>query len=294
MNWPKNLKSKILKKEPLKRHTTFQIGGPAEFFISPENNQELAQVVALARMNKKPLRTLGAGSNILAAERLMRGICLCLSRPFFKKISFQGDRVQAGAGCALAQLLRQCQRKGLGGMEFVAGIPGTVGGALAMNAGVKEASLSDLIENVQVMDYNGRVKDLKPKAIRFGYRSSSLDRYIILAARFRLKSANPAKIREKIEANLAKRRLKQDYTFPSAGCFFKNPAKAPAAARLIDLCGLKGKTIGKAAISRKHANFIVNLGNAKAAEVLKLAALAKKKVKAVFGVDLEEEIKIWK
>jgi UDP-N-acetylmuramate dehydrogenase len=293
MNWPKNLKSKVFKKEPLSRHTTFKIGGPAEFFIGVRDLADLKTIVNLVKIYKVPLRIIGAGSNILAADRGIRGIILNLNQPFFKKINFKGNTAEAGAGCSLPQFIRQCQLRGLTGMEFLAGIPGTIGGALMMNAGVKNSSIADLVENVRAMDYNGTVKDLGRKEIKFGYRSSGLDKYIILDARFRLKSARPLKIKKKIQDNLTKRKVKQDYAYPSAGCVFKNPPQ-DSAARLIDLCGLKGKSIGAAAVSLKHANFIVNLGQAKAKDVLKLIGLLKKEVKNKFNIELEPEIKIWK
>jgi len=187
-------------------------------------------------------------------------------------------------------------------MEFLAGIPATLGGALVMNAGISEKtknqkpkikSIGDLVEAVTVMDYNGNIKTLDREEIKFGYRTSSLSKYIILSAIIKLTKGNIREIEDKIKVYLGYRRVAQDLPFANAGCIFKNP-KRYQAGRLIDACGLKGKRIGDACVSNKHANFILNLGRARFSDVLRLMGLIKRRVKNKFNIDLEPEIKIWR
>jgi UDP-N-acetylmuramate dehydrogenase len=243
------------------------------------------------------LRVIGAGSNILASDQGLVGLTLSLVLPYFKKINFRGNLVEVGAGCTLARLIQQALAWELGGAEFLVGIPGTVGGALAMNAGITERSktksIGDLVESVSAMDYNGSLKKIDRKDIRSGYRDTNLAKYIILSAKLKLKKQNQKTSIGRIEKYLSLRRANQDYAYPSAGCVFKNP-RGYSAGRLIDLCGLKGRRIGDAAVSLKHANFIVNLRQARAKDVLKLMGLLKKEVKNKFNIELESEIKIWK
>lgn len=293
MSWYKGLKGKLRFGEPLARHTTFKIGGKAKFFIEPKDTADLRLLLGRLKRYKIPFRIIGSGSNILAADKPLRLAIVHLGSPYFRKLRLQGNYLQANSGAWLAQILRFAQKKGFSGFEFMAGIPGTLGGALSMNAGVPGKNIEDLVVDVEVMDYNNRIKTLKKKEIKFGYRKSSLSKYIILGARLKLNKGPCLVIKKKIRRHLDYRRLTQDVSGPSAGCVFRNPQGA-SAGRLIDLCGLKGKARGKAVISTKHANFIINTGEAEAGDVLKLMALIKKKVKAEFNVTLEPEIKIWK
>ncbi|MDD5166277.1 MAG: UDP-N-acetylmuramate dehydrogenase, partial [Candidatus Omnitrophica bacterium] len=210
----------------------------------------------------------------------------------FKKISFKDSHLEAGSGLMLGQIVKAAQDHGLSGIEFLAGIPGTVGGALIMNAGAWGKNIADAVSRVKVMDYNGKVNVLKRKDIKFAYRSSSLEKFIILSADFKLSKRNKKEIKEDIKMLVQRRRDTQDLCFPSAGCIFKNP-EGGSAGRLIDLCGLKSKAQGRAYISSKHANFILNQGGARAADVLKLMDLAQRKVKTKFKLTLKPEIKIW-
>ncbi len=292
MNWWKNLKGNVRRKEPLSRHTSFKIGGPAEFFIEPKDITDLKLLLDLAKRYKIPLSVIGAGSNILVSDRGRKGIVFRLASPVFKTINFKGDYCEAGAGVLLGQLLRVCQKRGLSGLEFLVGIPGTVAGAVAMNAGAQGKSISDVLMYVKVMDKNGTIKILSRKKARFGYRTSGLARYIIISAFIELAHNQKENIGKRVKQYLAYRKLAQDYTHPSAGCVFKNP-QGYSAGKLIDLCGLKGKRVGQASVSRKHANFILNTGGARAGDVLKLMACIRKKVKQTFRVNLAPEIKIW-
>jgi len=278
--------------EPLKNKTTFKIGGRAKFFCQPKNIADLRSAVNAAKKHKIPIFILGAGSNVLISDKGLIALVIKLGAPYFAGASFDNSSIIAGSSLSLAKLLRETEKFGLSGVEFLAGIPGTVGGALAMNAGAWGRNIGDLVEEAKVMDYNGNIKTLRNNKIKFKYRNSSLAKYIILSARLKLKKKKRETIRENISQNIRRRRDSQDARYPNAGCIFKNPKK-DSAGRLIDLCGLKGKRVGDAFISDRHANFIMNRGNAKTADVLRLMDLVRKKVKNKFRITLKPEIKIW-
>lgn len=292
MNWWRGLKVKVKFQEPMKKHTTFRVGGPARYFTQPRDTQDLKLLLKSRERDNIPILILGAGSNILAADKGVDGLVIHLHSPFFKKLSLKKSRIYASCGVSLSKVSSFAKEHGLSGLEFLAGIPGTVGGALAMNAGLPGENIGDLVEMVTVMDYQGRIKTLNKKNIKFAYRQSNLARYIILSAVLKMIKKNKQEIKDSVRRYLKSRHRSQDTCWPSAGCVFKNPARE-SAGRLIDLCGLKGKKIGDACISKKHANFILNLGSAKAHDVLRLMALVEKKVKNKFNVNLEPEIKIW-
>ncbi len=292
MNWLKSLKGKVKRKEPLKGHTSYRIGGKARFFIEPKDAEDLRIVVRQTRRSGLTLFVLGAGSNVLALDRGVAGVVVKLNSPFFKQISFSGNRCQVGSALALGALVQAAKKRALSGIEFLCGIPGTVGGALVMNAGAWGKSISGCVQEVTVMDKIGRVKVLKRNNIDFAYRRSGLGKYIVLAAQLRLKKSDIESIEGRIKKFLAQRHKNQDNTSPNAGCVFKNPPN-DSAGRLIDRCGLKGRRIGGAVISSRHANFILNDSHARAADVLALMRLAKKEVKNKFKVSLEPEIRIW-
>jgi UDP-N-acetylmuramate dehydrogenase len=292
MNWWKDLKSKVKPNEPLKQHTTFKIGGRAKFFIEPKDTSDLKLILKLLKKYQISPFIIGAGSNILVSDKVIDGAVLCLNSPYFRKIRFKNNLLEAGSGMMLNKIVSLAQRCSLGGIEFLVGIPGTLGGALVMNAGVSGKSIADLVEKVMVMDYNGKIKTLDKSQLKFGYRSSNLAKYIILGAQLKLIKKNKKIIKQNLEKYLIYRLLTQDLSRPSAGCIFKN-LKRYAAGKLIDLCGLKGKRIGDAGVSLKHANFILNLKAAKATDVIRLMQLIQKKVKARFNINLEPEIKIW-
>ena len=292
MNWWKNLKGKVKRAEALSKHTSFRIGGKADFFIEPEDIEDLKVLLKHAGKNKLRLLFIGSGSNILAKDTDIKKIVVHLNSGNFAKVKFENNYCEAGSGVTLAKLIRQVSSHGLGGLEFLIGIPGTVGGALMMNAGAWGKEIADFLEDISVMDYNGNVELLERNKIKFAYRSSGLDKYIILGARFKLNKATPSQIKKKIDKYLKERRKSQDFAFSNAGCVFKNP-RDNTAGKLIDLCGLKGRSAGGAVISEKHANFILNKNNSKARDVLKLMKLAKIKVKRNFNINLEPEIKIW-
>lgn len=292
MNWQKSLRIKLKEQESLKNHTTFRIGGAARYFIEPKNSVELKSLLRLLIRYKISFLVLGSGSNILVSDKGVSGAVIRLSSNYFKKINYSGGFLEAKSGIPLSGLLIFAEKKGLSGAEFLAGIPGTLGGALIMNAGSQDKSIGELVKEITVMDRNGNIKNLPKNKIKFGYRNSSLGKYIILSARLELLKVDKQEVKEKITRYLSYRRLTQDLRYPSAGCVFKNPS-GYSAGEIIDLCGLKGRRIGGASISERHANFILNFKNAKARDVLRLIDLIKKQVKKKFKINLEPEIKIW-
>ena len=294
------MRNNIKKLEPLKKYTTFRAGGRAAFFACAQSVEELRLLVCSAGENKLPVRIIGGGSNILAADRLKRSLVVKLSGPKFKKIEFNGKRAYAGAAVMIQQLISKGRARGLGGVEFLTGVPASVGGAMMMNAGAWGQNLSNLVERITLMDYNGKIRILGRKDVKFSYRSSGLDDYIILGCSFLLKKKSPKEISGILKRNLLKRKLTQDLSYPSAGCIFKNSrndsAGRPAlsAGRLIDACGLKGKRIGGAQVSEKHANFIINKNKAKSSDILRLIRIIRRDVRKKFNIELKPEIKIWR
>lgn len=291
MHWPKNLKIKTGVK--LSGYTTFKIGGPARFFLEPDNLKELQDALVFAKNKHIPVFILGAGSNILASDSGLDGLVIKLSAAYFKSLRFNGENIRAGCGLKLNQLLIGAKNRGLSGVEFLAGIPGTLGAALMGNAGAWGKSIGGLVNEVQVLDYNGTPRLFKKNQLKFSYRKSNLRKYIIVSAKLKLVSASRRGIEYKVNRFLKQRSKTQENNLPNAGCIFKNPAKG-FAGKLIEDCGLKARACGGAVISAKHANFILNKGKAKSKDVLSLMCLMRREVKRRFGVNLEPEIKIWK
>jgi UDP-N-acetylmuramate dehydrogenase len=286
--------------EPLGKYTTFKIGGPADFFVEVEEEEKLLKLIKLLKELKLPYFILGGGSNLLVADEGFRGMIIKIQNSKFKiqKFDYVKDssgmdnskfKIICGTGYLLGRLIEKTAKLGLTGLEFAAGIPGTVGGAVRGNAGAWGQAIGDRVKRVKILTPQGEIKWIKASDCYFSYRQSRFKKTkeIILEVELELEKGNKKEIQEKISQNLAKRATQPKE--PSAGCIFVNP-KPLVAGELIDKCGLKGKRIGDAQISPKHANFIVNLGKAKAADVIKLIKLAKEKVKEKFGVELEEEI----
>ncbi len=302
MNWPSGLKNKIKLNEALSKHTNFKIGGPSKFWFEPENLDELKEIYNFCQKEKIPLFVLGGGSNILVKDEGWPGMVVKLSKSYFKQIGFDDNLVKAGAGGSLSNLANFALKKSLSGCEFLCGIPGTIGGALIMNAGVKNISspsqgqllnISQILCQVLVLDKKGMVKTLKKKSINFGYRWSDLNDYIVLEAKFKFKKGDKEKIRNLTEKFREYKKKTQDYGHPSAGCVFKNPkGTLKSSGQLIDQAGFKGKRIGQAQVSLKHANFIINTGRAKAKDVLALMKNIQEKIKKDCQIWLEPEIKI--
>jgi len=284
--------------EPLAKHTSFKIGGPAEYFVEVGNRSELANLLRIVKKYNLSVFPLGAGTNVLVKDRGIRGLVIRLLGDF-RKIRFKNHSVFVGAGVSLPQLLKVSAQHNLGGIEFLAGIPGTVGGALITNAGNPEKGIGDLVNRVEIMTYTGETKVLQKKDLKFIYRGSNLpENAFILSAEMDLKKSNKEIIKEKISEQLKKRWATQPREPYQAGSIFKNPPAESAggcrttAGRLIEKAGLKGVKYGGAYISEKHANFIINRGRAKAKDVIYLVRKIKDKVKEKFGINLELEIKI--
>jgi len=293
MLWPKNLKYKVKTEIKLAAFTTFKIGGRARFFFEPTDLKSLQEALICAKKSGLKVFILGAGSNILVSDSGINGIVIKLSGRDFKGLDNKGTCITAGSGLKLNQLILFAKDKGLSGLEFLAGIPGTLGGALAGNAGAWSNSIGERVKEVSVLDYNGKQKLLSGSKLRFAYRKSNLNKYIIISAKLQLHAADKDKIAFKIKEYFLRRSKTQRNNLPNAGCIFKNPAKNPAGA-LIDTCGLKGTTKGAALISKVHANFILNSGKAKCSDVLSLMDLIQRKVKERFKINLQPEIKIWR
>lgn len=282
--------------ELLSKHTSFRIGGPADLWIFPKDLSDIKNILTFCDSHSIPVTTIGGGTNLLISNGGIRGVVLNLERGF-SDINIKGEHVVCGAGALLSKLLKQVAKEALTGLEFAAGIPGTVGGAVAMNAGVKtilnskHTAIGNLVESVKVIDMNGNVSELKKEDLRFGYRKSNLSEYIILEVKLKLKRDNEKEINGRISRLLEHKKSTQVLDIPSAGCIFKNPDRY-SAGRLIDEAGLKELAVGDAQVSEKHANFIVNNGNASAQDVLELIKKTKLTVFEKTGVELEEEIKI--
>jgi UDP-N-acetylmuramate dehydrogenase len=291
-------KGMIIEKEPLCKHTTFKIGGPCDWWAEPEDVEDLKKLISFARERKIPYFIIGKGSNVLAKDQGYKGMVIRLSSDNFKTLVSDDQRISAGSGVSLARLSNFAADAGLSGFEFLAGIPGTIGGAIAGNAGTGQGddkkSVAELLEEVEVLDEKGNTRILNKDQLEFDYRSSNLQGKVVLSARFLLKKDDPLQIKRRMEDLLQKKQQDQELELPSAGCIFRNPQDAGPAGELIDKSGLKDVRIRAAKISSKHANFIVNLGDASCEDVLILMELIKKKVKDDHGILLKEEIKILK
>jgi len=293
MHWPKSLSNKINRFEKLRDHTTFKIGGLARYFLKASNLRQLQDALIFARKKRIRVFILGSGSNILASDSGVNGLVIKLNSPGFKELRIKGRFIDAGSAMKLNQLILRAKDQSLAGLEFLSGIPGTLGGALMGNAGAWGSQIGELVEEIRVLDYNGKIKLLKKQQLKFSYRKSNLSKYIILSARLKLRLAKKEVIMQKIKQYLKQRGKTQENSLPNAGCIFKNP-KNLAAGKLIEECGLKLRRAGQAIISRVHANFILNMAKAKSKDVLSLMKLARKEVKRRFKVELKPEINLWK
>ncbi|MFH1138916.1 MAG: UDP-N-acetylmuramate dehydrogenase [Pseudomonadota bacterium] len=288
---------RVRRDQPLAGLTTFRLGGPAAAFVEPENRDELAAVLRLARELALPLFILGGGSNVLFRDGGFPGVVIRLGRGLagveaVPDLDRPGARVTVGAAERNARLVRYCLEKGLSGLEFLAGIPGRVGGALAMNAGAHGGEIANALAELEIMTPDGQIAALARSEIKARYRGLELPAgAVILSGTFHLAPADPREVKSAVAGLLARRLAGQPRGVHSAGCVFRNPA-GQSAGRLIDQAGLKGLMVGRAFVAPEHANFIVHRGGAAAWQVLALMEAVKSAVKARFGLDLEPEIKI--
>lgn len=278
--------------EPMKDHTTFRIGGPADIMVMPESVPEIIGVLEWARKQDLPYLVIGEGSNLLVKDGGIRGVVIKLGAGF-NRVEFSGSEVEAQTGIKISRLAAMAADKGLGGLEFAEGIPGSLGGAVYMNAGAYGGEIGQVIKEVTVLSEAGEIRALEKSALEFGYRTSSIQNkgYIVLEAKLVLHPEEPHLIKQRMYELSRQRKEKQPLEYPSAGSVFKRPP-GRFVGPMIDELGLKGCRVGDAEVSSKHAGFIVNRGQATARDVLTLVSLIQQRVKETFGVDLETEFLI--
>ena len=277
--------------EPMKNHTTFKIGGPAQYYVTPESGTQIQEVVSLCRDMNIPLHVIGNGSNILVGDDGVDGVVLALFNTF-SDYEIKDNVITAQAGMSLIKLAVVALREGLTGLEFASGIPGSVGGAVYMNAGAYDGQMKDVVTSVTVLDEAGNIRILGRDELDMGYRTSAVAKHnmIVLQVIIELKTGDKEQIKDRMNQLSELRKQKQPLEYPSAGSTFKRP-EGYFAGKLIADAGLKGYSIGGAAVSEKHAGFVVNMGGATAKDVVELTDYIKKRIIEQFGVTLELEIK---
>ena len=277
--------------EPMKNHTTFKIGGPAQYYVTPESVTQIQEVVSLCRDMNIPLHVIGNGSNILVGDDGVDGVVLALFNTF-SDYEIKDNVITAQAGMSLIKLAVIALREGLTGLEFASGIPGSVGGAVYMNAGAYDGQMKDVVTSVTVLDEAGNIRILGRDELDMGYRTSAVakNNMIVLQVIIELKAGDKEQIKDRMNQLSELRKQKQPLEYPSAGSTFKRP-EGHFAGKLIADAGLKGYSIGGAAVSEKHAGFVVNMGGATAKDVVELTDYIKKRIIEQFGVTLELEIK---
>ncbi len=285
-----NMKLGLTKNEPMERHTSWRVGGPADYYVSPADVEELALVIKVCKKHKLPLHIIGNGTNLLVLDGGIRGMVVHIGEPFNYIKPYAGG-LEAGSGTPMVQLAKAAAEAGLRGLEFAIGIPGTLGGALVMNAGAFGGYTGELVQSVKLVDYEGELVALTRERLSFSYRSSNLiGMGIIVEARLEMDLGDPAELFKTMEQYTEERRRRHP-SLPSAGSVFRNLPDQPAG-RIIEQAGAKGMRIGGAQVSEEHANFIVNTGSATAADILFLIETVRKLVEEKFGVELRPEVRI--
>lgn len=281
----------IIKNEPMSRHTSFKIGGPCDYFVSPSSMEQISNLVKFCKETKTPFFILGNGSNLLVSDEGFKGIVISIGENF-SDYTVTGNKISALAGAKLVTISNAACKNSLSGLEFAAGIPGTVGGGVVMNAGAYGGEIKQVIKSAVVMNDDGEIFTLDNEGLELTYRNSkpSKEGLIVLSADFELKEGNPDEISALMKDFNQRRRDKQPLEYPSAGSTFKRP-EGYFAGKLIQDAGLSGKTIGGACVSPKHNGFVINTGNAAAKDVCELIAHIQKTVKEKFNVELCCEVK---
>ena len=283
--------SLLRRDESLARHTTLRVGGPADAYIEPASEADLAAILKFCGAHDRAFLLLGRGSNLLVRDGGFRGVVISMAQPVFGRIEVEGERLRCGAGAKLKLVAVEARKRGLAGMEFLEGIPGSLGGGLRMNAGAMGGALFDVVESVRLMDYQGDAAECTGTELSAEYRSCpALHTRIALGAVLRGRPDSQESIAQRMIAFSRKRWTSQPAA-PSAGCMFKNPVSIPAG-RLIDELGLKGTRVGGARVSLEHGNFIVNDGAATAREVLTLIELLQDRARHERGIELHTEVEI--
>jgi len=273
-------------------HTWYRLGGPAEYFIRPRTMKELKEVVRRCNDNRVPIHVMGRGSNLLVSDEGVRGAVIRLEGEEFGRTEFAGEQVTAWAGADLSKLVLDCVQKGLSGIEALTGIPGSIGGAVRMNAGGRFGDIGSAIEAVTLMDVQGNLHEKKKPELIFDYRSVNIRARFILSAQVRLTPADPERILRTVKESWIYKKNTQPLDTRNCGCVFKNPMEGSAGA-LIDRAGLKGFQIGGAVVSEKHANFIVARDGCTSRDVMQLIDTVRQRVRERFGIELELELEIW-
>lgn len=281
----------IRRDEPLAKHTTMRVGGPADVYVEAASEQDLAVVLAYCHESGRQFYVLGRGSNLLVKDGGFPGVVICLAHAHFSRIEVTGERLNCGAGARLKAVATEARVKGLAGLEFMEGIPGSVGGALRMNAGAMGGSIFDVVESVRLMSFDGIAHERAARELGATYRRCpTLATHIALSAVLRGEPGPSEAIGQRMN-EYSRKRWQSQPAAPSAGCMFKNPASIPAG-RLIDELGLKGTRVGGAAVSSEHGNFIVNDGTATARDVLELIEIIRQRARVERGIELETEVEV--
>ncbi len=283
----------VEKNQPLAKETWYGLGGPADYFVRPENVEQLVQVVSRCNENEIPIYVLGYGSNLLVADEGVRGVVCQLKSDNFSQMKFDKEQVTAGAGVELSRLLLTCAKKGLSGLEPLTGIPGSIGGAVRMNSGGNFGDIGTAIESVTLMGEDGNIFEKRKPELQFDYRQSNITAKFILEARMSLTAGDPEQITKTIKEIWVFKKNNQPLNTINSGCIFKNP-RGMSAGAMIDRAGLKGLVNGGAIVSEKHANFIIAQKGCTSKDVLRLIELVREKVRKQFNIELELEIEIWK
>ena len=285
------IKGEVLEQEPMARHTTFKVGGPADLFVEPGSREEIRFALEAARRDQVPFFIVGKGSNLLVSDEGYRGMILHIGTKM-SQITVRDDLIEAEAGAPLSKIARTAFEHGLTGMEFAAGIPGSLGGAVVMNAGAYGSEMKDILSEVDVFAQDGSLLTIPADELALSYRHSCiLDKgYIVLAARIRLHPGEPEAISRRMNELARARKEKQPLEYPSAGSTFKRP-EGYFAGKLVQDAGLKGYAVGGARISDKHSGFVINAGGANAEEIRSLIRQVQSKVNSQFGVMLEPEVR---
>lgn len=278
--------------EPMKKHISFRVGGPADILVKPRTEEQIKNIIDFAKKENIPYIVKGNGSNLLVRDGGIRGIVIEITDNF-NSYEIEDKIIKVQSGALLSIIGRAALKQNLKGFEFAAGIPGTIGGALAMNAGAYGGEMKDIVKSVRLMDTDGNIFNFSNEDMKFGYRKSILSKsdYIVLGAEIELEKGDYEEIKEMMKDFSNRRTTKQPLNLPSAGSTFKRP-EGYFAAKLIDDSGLRGLTLRNAQVSDKHCGFVVNLGDARAMDILDLMYVVKSTVKNKFGVTLEEEVKI--
>jgi len=288
---------KILKKEnifynePMSKHTTMKVGGPAKVLVEPTDVDEIKNVIEFARENDIQYYLLGKGSNLVVDDSGVDGIVIKISNKF-ANVRVENEKIYAESGASMPLVAIEAQKNGLTGFEFACGIPGTIGGGIKMNAGAYGGEISDVADSIEYIDEEGKICNISANEANFSYRDSIFKRnsnLVVLSAVFKLKAGKKDEIIAKMNENNASRRAKQPIELPNSGSVFKRPEGHFVGPMIIE-CGLQGKTVGGAQVSKKHAGFIVNIGGATSSDIKELIEIIKKEVDKKFNVKLETEI----